>query len=161
MANWAYVEKGEIFGVYDELPPSWKNISNLNAITDREYLKTIGWFFIVKNIPIYNELYFFLDNPRHTLVNDIVYEDYDVKEIPIPLPDYEKINAQWVEVRAVRDKLMADFEWRYTRNARETRAGIDTTDQLFELDKYMQDLADITKQVDPFNIVWPVYKTNP
>lgn len=62
---------------------------------------------------------------------------------------------QWKTIRAHRDQLMAMFEWRYTRYEREIRLEMPTTDSMEKLDEYMQALADITKQEDPFNITWP------
>ena len=56
---------------------------------------------------------------------------------------------------AQRDQLMRDNDWRYLRYQRQTRAGITPTDDLIKLDQYMQALADVTAQQDPYNIVWP------
>jgi hypothetical protein len=51
--------------------------------------------------------------------------------------------------------MISSFDWRILRHQRELRLGITPTDSIESLDKYMQDLADITKQSDPFNISWP------
>ena len=66
-----------------------------------------------------------------------------------------KLAKQWANVRATRDQLLRLYEWRYNRNARETRLGLPTTDNLQELDTYTQALADITENPDPSSIVWP------
>ena len=66
-----------------------------------------------------------------------------------------RIQNQWSLVRARRDQLMRDNDWRYVRYQRQTRAGTAPTDDLTKLDQYMQSLADITAQQDPYNIVWP------
>ena len=50
---------------------------------------------------------------------------------------------------------MADTDWRYLRYDRELRLGLTPTDDIQKLDLYMQALADITQQPDPFNITWP------
>jgi hypothetical protein len=62
---------------------------------------------------------------------------------------------QWANVRKTRDQLLRLYEWKYVRNSRETRLGLPTTDNLQELDAYMQALADITNCSDPNNITWP------
>ena len=67
------------------------------------------------------------------------------------------IAGQWNVVREQRDRLMKDFEWRYNRYAREVRLGLTPSDDISAMDNYMQDLADITNQPDPFNITWPTY----
>lgn len=64
----------------------------------------------------------------------------------------------WEEVRIKRNKLMNDFEWRILRYNREVTIGLPITDNDIQgMHTYMQALADITKQEDPLNIVWPVY----
>jgi hypothetical protein len=65
------------------------------------------------------------------------------------------IEAQWDKVRTMRDRMMALFDWRYVRYSRELRLGLPTHDTLEQLDSYMQALANITAQSDPYNIVWP------
>jgi hypothetical protein len=69
----------------------------------------------------------------------------------------DAIARQWNAVRKQRDQLMKDFEWRYTRHAREVRLALTPTDSILLMDTYMQTLADITEQSDPFNIIWPTY----
>lgn len=67
----------------------------------------------------------------------------------------EVSNQQWGVIRALRDELISLFDWRILRHQRESRLDLPLTDSIELLDKYMQELADITKQSDPFNIVWP------
>lgn len=84
---------------------------------------------------------------------------YNVRIEPASL-EYieERKQAKWCDVRATRDKRMSLFEWRYNRFYREQRLGIPTTDNISELDAYMQALANITEQTDPYSIVWPQYE---
>jgi hypothetical protein len=65
--------------------------------------------------------------------------------------------VQWQTIRQTRDRMMANYDWRYTRYEREVRLGLTPTDDIVQLDAYMQALADITQQEDPYNIVWPDY----
>ena len=65
--------------------------------------------------------------------------------------------AAWEQIRMKRNRMIADFEWRYNRWNRQTRLGIPTIDDIAKLDAYLEALADITKQTDPANIEWPVY----
>ena len=67
------------------------------------------------------------------------------------------IANQWNAIREQRDQLMKEFDWRYNRYAREVRLGLTPSDDIAAMDNYMQDLADITNQSDPFNITWPTY----
>lgn len=64
----------------------------------------------------------------------------------------------WQPIREKRNKLMNEFEWRISRYNRENISGTPLTDaNIVHMYEYMQALADITKQEDPLNIVWPVY----
>lgn len=62
----------------------------------------------------------------------------------------------WEQVRHIRDIKIAELDWRYNRYNRLARLGLDQIDTLTTLDTYAQALADITKENDPSNIVWPI-----
>jgi len=65
----------------------------------------------------------------------------------------------WDEVRELRDIKINEVEWRVMRNLSETRIGITTTtDNISDLDTYIQALRDIGEQTDPKNITWPELK---
>ena len=56
---------------------------------------------------------------------------------------------------------MNDFEWRILRFNREAALVLPFTDSdILTMHQHMQSLADITKQEDPWNIVWPEYEKN-
>jgi hypothetical protein len=79
--------------------------------------------------------------------------DWEVVDIPI--------EEKWQEVRLMRDERMAKFEWRILRYNRETLLSLPYTDSnITGMHQYMQDLADITTQPDPFAIQWPQYISN-
>lgn len=78
----------------------------------------------------------------------------------LPLTEIELNNIEqelWSEIRQTRKLKIEEVEWRIFRNLSETRLGITTTtDNLSELDTYVQQLRDITSQSsDPREIVWP------
>lgn len=62
---------------------------------------------------------------------------------------------KWYEVRAMRDKLLTDLDWRFLRYQSQVRLGLTPTDDIVELDTYAQALRDITLQSDPDTIEWP------
>ena len=64
--------------------------------------------------------------------------------------------AQWQAIRNRRDGLMQAFSWRLDRWHRNDRLGRFQPDTIASLDAYMQSLADLTLQRDPFRIDWPV-----
>jgi hypothetical protein len=72
----------------------------------------------------------------------------------------EEINAKlaelWAEVRENRDTKIKEVEWRVMRNLSETRQGLDTTDNISDLDTYIQALRDITSTTtNPLEVSWP------
>lgn len=67
-----------------------------------------------------------------------------------------QLEHQWMIVRSERDESIRNVEWRIMRHQSEVRLGITTTtDNISNLDTYVQALRDITKQSDPYNITWP------
>ena len=157
MANWAIVKDGIVTNTYEYLPGFWNNISNFDAITDLDYLKSLGWYPVTKIETPYNELLEFIESSTFTFNDGQVNEHLIIKQIPITPPNLQEEEDQWIIIRQERDTLMANFEWRYSRYDRQIRLDLQPSDPIELMDKYMQDLADITTQSDPFNISWPVY----
>lgn len=80
---------------------------------------------------------------------------------PVPNNDKQwRLEKKWKEVRAKRDKLMADFDWRILRHTREVALSLTPTEDITALHNYMQALADITDQEDPFLIQYPTFGEN-
>lgn len=160
MAKYAFVENNIVTGIYDELPMSWKNISNLPA-SDENYLKSLGW-----NIIIEQEFDFETQmkvNTQYEYKDGNVYEKSTIvsKQFTnvVDKPQYLIDEENWIKVRQERDQLMNDFSWRYERYDRQVRMNQPTTDKIEDLDEYMDLLANITiTQTDPSNIVWPSYE---
>ena len=162
MANYAYVENDKILGIYDNLPKSWNNISNFNIITDWNLLNSMGWYKVTKIIPdYYDKSNYGLANPQYIWEDNTVYMTYELVQLDESiLPRTSPIitvDDQWVVVRKLRDQLMTGFEWRYTRYNREVALGLPLSDDISAMNNYMQALADITSQEDPFSIIWPTY----
>lgn len=65
--------------------------------------------------------------------------------------------AHVAQVRAERDRLIGEVQWRYERHAREVRLGLEPSDDIKALDAYVQALADVPKQKGfPGKVKWPV-----
>ena len=159
MAKIAYVEDSIVVGVYDQLPTNWKNISNFFTLEGEvEYLKTLGWLPIIKRETTYDPATQCKGAFNYTVEGDQVIESNYIVDKPSPPTDEEIAAAlanQWIAIRNQRDLLMQQTDWRYTRYEREVRLQISPTDTLENLDTYMQSLANITEQTDPYNISWP------
>ena len=67
-----------------------------------------------------------------------------------------RVAELWEEVRQNRDDKIKEVEWRVMRNISETRQGVDTTDNITDLDTYIQTLRDITSNTtNPLEVSWP------
>jgi len=74
---------------------------------------------------------------------------------PAAQKTYNKVKAD--EIRLIREDKISALQWRYECHAREVRLGNTPTDDILVIDKYIQELADITKQPGfPDNVVWPI-----
>ena len=146
MTVYANLIDDEVKGVYDLLPLEFRGL-------EEEELREKGFVKIVRDTTPFNpETHRMSDFPWYTVENGNVIEHRDISEIPVPTRDELLYN-----VRLERDRKMKDFEWRYTRYERQVRLGITPTDNLADMDAYMQDLADITLIEDLNNLVFPEY----
>lgn len=85
------------------------------------------------------------------------------KWVLLEMTDAEKqevLEIQWKSIRVVRDQQIQELDWRIQRYLSEVRLGLPKTDDIQLLDTYVQQLRDITKQEDPFNIVWPYMESS-
>jgi hypothetical protein len=57
-----------------------------------------------------------------------------------------RIDTQWNAIRSARNELLKDSDWTQLSDSPVDKTAWAT---------YRQELRDITKQVDPFNITWP------
>lgn len=94
------------------------------------------------------------------IAEDADLNDYEIDMIGPTLSvwfpkGFRETHRLWEEIRRIRDEKIKDVEWRYNRLARQQRLNLVTTDDISELDAYVQALADITDQEDPNNITWP------
>lgn len=67
----------------------------------------------------------------------------------------KELEPEWNKIRDERNEKIKEVEWRYNRFYRHQRLGLPQIDTIENLDRYIQALADVTKQKSPFNIVWP------
>lgn len=103
----------------------------------------------VAEIPSYN-------TNTHKLVWNREITEWDVVELNAQ--ELEDLNFnKWDAVRQQRNSLLNEVDQRVLRYQSEERAGITThTDNISDLDAYMQELRDIPQtNSDPDNIVWP------
>ncbi len=114
MANWAYVKDNQIDSSYDQLPKNWQNISNFFALSSElAYLKSLGWYAVVKPPYDYDPNTQKLDNPRLIFENDTVTELWDIVPIPQPVPP--EYNVDVFQAQAVEQVKIKLDEFAQTR----------------------------------------------
>lgn len=99
----------------------------------------------------------------YVAVADIPHVDIDCQYVTWSgvewsVSDYteqETLEKQWERIRTIRNGTIITNEWRVNRHLSELRLGLPPTEDLQDIDQYMQGLRDITKQSDPTNLVWP------
>ena len=163
MTVYANIIGSEIKGVYDLLPPKWNGHDNFDTKCkdDVEFMRNNGFVKITKLQCQYDSnTHKLSDFPTYRIENNEVIEERELLLIPEPIisENDNSNNVDLNEIRRIRDEKMKEFDWRYHRYMRQSRLGIQTTDNLQNLDAYMQLLADITTQPDLNNIVWPTYQ---
>jgi len=93
------------------------------------------------------------------------YNKYDIEDVrayvlehPEDVLDFEALQQELLveQVKSTRGKLINDTVWRVQRYESETRLGITTTDNITNIDEYIQALRDIPQQEGfPTDIIWP------
>ena len=88
-------------------------------------------------------------------LTDYSYEHLDNGVKRSILISDQVLDPIWDNLRTIRDLKITEVEWRYSRFARNARLQLEQVDTLEALDTYVQALADITKQSDPYHLIWP------
>lgn len=93
---------------------------------------------------------------RHIQVEDMTPEEKADYEARLARASEQRTEKAQKAARKERDRRMDAFQWRLQRHAREVRLGLTPTDNIADLDAYMQALADVTAQAGfPDDITWP------
>lgn len=168
MANYAVVRDNQVVECFEYLPTNWANISNLSYMSVDE-LVSVG-IYPISRVYSYDPSTQAAINIRYQFRDGVVYEDADVvhrestlaqsqqrmiEEAAAALPQFSKTVHIIDQVRAKRDQLMRMQDWRYARYHRQMRLGVPPSDDISLLDQYMQKLADVTSQLDLYNVQWP------
>lgn len=155
MTRYAYVENNEVQGVYGTLPQRWKNVSNFHLLSE-EMIREYGFYPITTaSIPTYDPEVTEASQPTYSFTGDGVLEHVTLTPRPQSI---RNIDAEWQEIRRIRDQKIRDIEWRMSRAQREIRQGLRTTDDVALIDRYIQELTNIPQTFsDPRDVVWPVY----
>ena len=114
MANWAYVENGEIKGQYDLLPANWKNVSGLNlAVNDLPFLKSVGWYPVTKKSETWNDLTHYVNGYSYEIKENDILESVNLTERqPETQEEFSTLKHRFIEeLREKRNELLKDSDW--------------------------------------------------
>jgi hypothetical protein len=85
----------------------------------------------------------------------------DALEAGVPQADIDRMkkaacSIKWNTLEQERSDLIQDQRWRIDRHNDQVAMGIELSEDIAPVYKYVQDIRDLTQtQLDPFNIVWP------
>jgi hypothetical protein len=121
--------------------PSGITKTDPNTFTEED-LQSAGWR-VIEDPPEYDKNNFHLE----------WIEQGDIYNwVLTPITDEEKSKI----IRSDRNQRINNVIWRVERNQREQTLGIDPTEDIMLLHRYIQNLADITKQPGfPSSVEWP------
>lgn len=150
MKKYCYIENGEVVLANQELPKSWKNVSNFYLLPD-SMLKTYGWMPLVvenENKPVFvSSSYIVAENVVREV---IVTRDKTQQEMQEEAA--KELEMGWYQVRSQRDEKLKESDllvlidkWEFLPLERKE-----------EIRNYRQALRDIPQTFqDPSEVVWP------
>ena len=161
MANWVYIENGEIKGQYDLLPKNWQNISGLNlAANDLPFLKSAGWYPVTKQNESWNDLTHHVSGYDYEIRENDVLETIVLSERqPEPQEEFSTLKYKFIEeLRNKRNELLKNSDWTHLQ---------DVQNSFDELTKnkwivYRQARRDIVEEylnnetIDINQVTWPL-----
>jgi hypothetical protein len=119
-----------------------------NTFTHKEILD--AGYVAADNPPLYDP------NQQHLVWDKTTWKlvDFTPEELAA------RLALEWKSVRNIRNKFILDVEWRVFRALSQQRMGLPVTDNIADLDTYIQALREVTDQPDPYTITWPVNPVN-
>lgn len=115
MANWVYIENGEIVEYHDLLPKNWRHVSGLNmSANDLNFLKSLGWYKVIQNHELYDNNVYKLLGYNYTIEEDYVIETSNLELITQEEKDQaaqRNKNNFLTSLREQRNSLLASSDW--------------------------------------------------
>jgi hypothetical protein len=138
---------------YPDVLPDRIRLSNGMTRTDKstfteEELADAGYVLTTSPLPYDTKTQSLLWDGDNWVINELTNEEKEQIKLD-----------KWNEVRRNREEMFKQVEWRFARHFSEVRQTLIPTDNIAQLDTHIQALRDITKQKDPFNIIWPMFET--
>jgi hypothetical protein len=145
--KYIYVKNGNVESIPRELPNIWENVSNFNVL-DNATVKEYGWY-PYRFVPGETSEDMVSNGSYFVIGNDEVVEYQSVR----PKTDEERqaeINSLWENIRNQRNFLLEKSDWTQLSDSPLN------PEKKEEWLVYRQALRDITNQLNPKEIVWPI-----
>lgn len=144
---YVFVNNGIIDKNPRQLPKSWNNISGFNTL-DQKLLREFGWY-PYKFVEAEKNDYFKVIESEFVIEDGYVIE-YQ-KTIPKNEDEIKEMTAfQWDRIREDRNSLLFKSDWTQLPDSPLT----DDQKNLWKI--YRKSLRDITNNLNPNNIIWPI-----
>jgi hypothetical protein len=167
MANWAFVEDGNVVEYYDSLPKNWRNITGLDlSANDLPFLRSVGWYPVQKNYTEFDSATHKQTGVEYTLNADYIVESNVVEpktQTDLDLEDFyrrEQITHATLMMRRLRDQLLTESDWTQTADMQELLSPA----QRIEWKNYRQQLRDfpsIFAGMGTFNVSEIIFPPKP
>lgn len=156
MANWVYIENGEIVEYHDLLPKNWRHVSGLNmSANDLNFLKSLGWFKVLKEDFDLNLQIEKLSGFRYEFRDNQVFE-YPII-VQLTQGELDSIKNQnfilfLTSLRSERDQKLKESDWTQTSDVVKMKS-LEWNNAWSE---YRQQLRDLPASfTEPGEIIWP------
>lgn len=114
MANWAYVNGGQVLERYDILPDSRNNISGIRNLSPEDQ-RAIGFYPVIKDEPIgFDGTKYQIIGPTFTVYDDHVFEKWELVEYSEEEQTKRYNEARMMvlqDLRQKRDYLLQQTDW--------------------------------------------------
>jgi hypothetical protein len=122
-----------------------KNVTFPSELTENDLL---SWdMYEVRQTPKPNNYTKIVSEETPMLIEGVYYQNWVITDASQELINV-RLEEKWVEVRDIRNQLLLECDW--------TQLSDIPTEIKSVWTEYRQNLRDISNQIDPFNIVWPI-----
>jgi len=123
MANYCYVENGEVVEKCDVLPSSWRNVSGLDRSgQDEALLNSLGWYSVTKVTVDCDPETQFIADYQYVLQGNTVLETPIIQARTDNPPSVDLKSAWMGNLRNVRDMLLSQCDWTQTVDIQSARS---------------------------------------
>jgi hypothetical protein len=122
-----------------------KNVTFPSELTENDLL---SWdMYEVRQTPKPNNYTKIVSEETPILIEGVYYQNWVTTNASQELIN-ARVEEKWVEVRDIRNQLLLECDW--------TQLSDIPTEIKSVWTEYRQNLRDISTQIDPFNIEWPI-----